>query len=42
MAVAFMANTQHLYVRTDVLKENGIAIPKTSSNMPITMNIIPI
>ena len=29
MAVAFMANTQHLYVRTDVLKENGIAIPKT-------------
>ena len=24
-----MANTQHLYVRTDVLKENGIAIPKT-------------
>jgi len=29
MAVAFMANTQHLYVRTDVLKENCIAIPKT-------------
>ncbi len=29
MAVAFMANTQHLYVRTDVLKANGIAIPKT-------------
>ena len=29
MAVAFMANTQHLYVRTDVLQENGIAIPKT-------------
>ncbi len=29
MAVAFMANTQHLYVRTDVLEENGIAIPKT-------------
>ena len=29
MAVAFMANTQHLYVRTDVLKENGIATPKT-------------
>ena len=29
MAVAFMANTQHLYYREDVLKELGIAIPKT-------------
>ena len=29
MAVAFMANTQHLYYREDVLKELGIAVPKT-------------
>ena len=29
MAVAFMANTQHLYYREDVLKELGIAIPNT-------------
>ncbi len=29
MAVAFMANTQHLYYREDVLKDLGIAIPKT-------------
>ena len=29
MAVAFMANAQHLYIRTDVLEEHGIATPKT-------------
>ena len=29
MAVAFMANTQHLYYREDVLKELGIPVPKT-------------
>jgi len=29
MAVAFMANTQHLYYREDVLKDLGIAVPKT-------------
>ncbi len=29
MAVAFMSNTKHLYVRTDVLQELGIAVPKT-------------
>ncbi len=29
MAVAFMANTQHLYYREDVLKDMGIAVPKT-------------
>ena len=29
MAVAFMANAQHLYIRTDVLKQHGISTPKT-------------
>ena len=29
MAVAFMANSQHLYYREDILKELGIAVPKT-------------
>ena len=29
MAVAFMANAQHLYIRTDVLKKHGISTPKT-------------
>ena len=29
MAVAFMANTQHLYYREDILNELGIAVPKT-------------
>ena len=29
MAVAFMANTQHLYYRKDILNELGIAVPKT-------------
>ena len=29
MAVAFMANTQHLYYREDILNELGIPVPKT-------------
>ena len=29
MAVAFMANTQHLYYREDILNELGIAVPTT-------------
>ena len=29
MAVAFMANAQHLYIREDVLKQHGISTPKT-------------
>ena len=29
MAVAFMANAQHLYIRTDVLKQHGISTPNT-------------
>ena len=29
MAIAFMANTQHLYYREDILNELGIAVPKT-------------
>ena len=29
MAVAFMANAQHLFYRDDILKEAGVAVPKT-------------
>ena len=29
MAIAFMANTQHLYYREDILNELGIAVPTT-------------
>ncbi len=29
MAVAFMANAQHLFVRTDILEEAGVEIPTT-------------
>ncbi|SMX46248.1 ABC transporter substrate-binding protein [Maliponia aquimaris] len=29
MAIAFMANSQHLYYREDVLAENGIEVPQT-------------
>lgn len=29
MAIAFMANSQHLYYREDVLEENGIEVPQT-------------
>ena len=29
MAIAFMANAQHLYVRTDILEEAGVATPTT-------------
>ncbi len=27
MAIAFMANAQHLFYREDILTENGIAVP---------------
>ncbi|MBL8580911.1 MAG: extracellular solute-binding protein [Rhizobiaceae bacterium] len=29
MAIAFMANAQHFYYREDVLKQAGVAVPKT-------------
>ena len=29
MAVAFMANAQHLFYRDDILKQAGVAVPKT-------------
>lgn len=33
MAIAFMANAQHLFYREDVLAENGIEVPKTYAEM---------
>lgn len=33
MAIAFMANAQHLFYRKDILEENGIAVPKTYSDL---------
>ena len=33
MAVAFMANSQHLMYRADVLKEIGVEPPKTYEEM---------
>lgn len=33
MAVAFMANAQHLFYRKDILEENGIAVPTTYAEM---------
>ncbi|WP_102107939.1 ABC transporter substrate-binding protein [Oceaniglobus roseus] len=33
MAIAFMANAQHLFYRKDVLEENGIEVPKTYDEM---------
>lgn len=33
MAIAFMANAQHLFYREDILAENGIAVPTTYEEM---------
>jgi multiple sugar transport system substrate-binding protein len=33
MAIAFMANAQHLFYRKDILDANGIAVPKTYGEM---------
>ncbi len=33
MAVAFMANAQHLFYREDILADNGIAVPTTFDEM---------
>lgn len=33
MAIAFMANSQHLFYREDVLAENGIEVPSTYDEM---------
>ena len=33
MAIAFMANSQHLYYREDKLKEAGLEVPKTYEDM---------
>ncbi|MEY8099230.1 ABC transporter substrate-binding protein [Falsihalocynthiibacter sp. S25ZX9] len=33
MAIAFMANAQHLYYRQDILAENGIEVPTTFAEM---------
>lgn len=33
MAIAFMANAQHLFYREDLLKENGIAVPTSFDEM---------
>ena len=40
MAVAFMANTQHLYYRKDILNELGIAVPKTYEEVVAAANKI--
>lgn len=40
MAVAFMANAQHLFYREDVLKQAGVAVPKTYEEMLAAAKVI--
>jgi multiple sugar transport system substrate-binding protein len=40
MAVAFMANAQHLFYREDILKQAGVEPPKTYENMLAAAKII--
>lgn len=40
MAVAFMANAQHLFYREDILKEAGVEVPKTYEDMVAAGKVI--
>ncbi len=40
MAVAFMANAQHLVYRDDILKEAGVEVPKTYEDMLAAAKVI--
>ena len=40
MAVAFMANAQHLYYREDILKKAGVEVPKTYEEMLAAAKVI--
>ena len=40
MAVAFMANAQHLFYREDILKQAGVEVPKTYEDMLTAAKVI--